>query len=90
MIPTANVSVEIDEQAIKQYIQSELDKSIHQNLLFIDINKLVEITSCSKRWLEEELLQDPRIKVCERRKNRKRLWLYPDVAKAIKAIADEW
>lgn len=89
MIP-ANVSVEIDEQAIKKYIQKELDKQIHQNLLFVDINKLAEMTSCSKRWLEDELLHDPRIRLCERRKNRKRLWLFPDVMEVIRDISDEW
>lgn len=90
MISTSLVQVELNKKEIKKYIKEELDEQIRQEYLFIDINKLVEITSCSKRWLEEELLQDPRIRICERRKNRKRLWLYPDVIESIKIIADEW
>src|SRR5699024_11552793 len=50
-----------------------LEDQLFQEYLFVDINKLVQLTSCSKRWLEEELLGDPRVRLCERRKNRKRL-----------------
>lgn len=82
--------VEIDENAIKEYIQKELDKQIHQNLLLVDINKLVEITSMSVRHLEEHILHDPRIKIHERRKIRKRWWIYEPTIEAIRNIIDEW
>ncbi|NEU29959.1 hypothetical protein GN156_04100 [bacterium LRH843] len=89
MIP-ANISVQIDEQAIRDYIQKELDKQILHNLLLIDINKLAEITSMSPRYLEDELLCDPRIRIHERRKNRKRWWIYKPTIEAIIEILDEW
>lgn len=89
MIP-AQVQVELDQEQIKKYIQEQIDENMRHEYLFIDINKLERITSCSKRWLEDELLHDPRIRLCERRKNRKRLWLYPDVIEAIRTISDEW
>lgn len=84
------VQVELNQDQIKAYIKEQLDQQIRQEYLFVDIGKLVEITSCSKRWLEDELLTDPRIRLCERRKNRKRLWLFPDVIEAIRTISDEW
>lgn len=89
MIP-AQVQVELDQEEIKKYIKEQIDEHMRHEYLFIDINKLAEITSCSKRWLEDELLHDPRIRLCERRKNRKRLYLYPDVIEAIRTISDEW
>ena len=89
MIP-AQVQVELDQEEIKKYIKEQINENMRHEYLFIDINKLAEITSCSKRWLEDELLHDQRIRMCERRKNRKRLWLYPDVIEAIRTISDEW
>lgn len=86
----SQVQIKLDEEQIKKYIKEQLDHQIRQEYLFVDVNKLVEMTSCSKRWLEEELLNDARVRLCERRKNRKRLWLYPDVIDAIKEIAEEW
>lgn len=86
----AQISVELDQNKIKEYIEEKINNEIRREVLFIDITGLVEITSCSKRWLEDELLTDPRIKQFERRKNRKRLWLYKETINAIKEIAEEW
>lgn len=90
MIPTAEVKVNIDESAIKEYVERELQKQIHQQLLLVDINKLAELTSMSIRYLEDEILCDPRVRIHERRKNRKRWWLAQPVFKAITNIIDEW
>lgn len=89
MIP-AQVNVEIDQEQVKQIIERELQKQIHQNLLFVDINKLAEITCMSIRYLEDEILCDPRVRIHERRKSRKRWWLYEPTIKAIIDITDEW
>ncbi|MBU5594882.1 hypothetical protein KQI76_06865 [Amphibacillus sp. MSJ-3] len=89
MIP-AQVNVEIDQKQVKQIIEQELQKQIHQNLLFVDINKLSEITCMSIRYLEDEILCDPRVRIHERRKSRKRWWLYEPTIKAIVDITDEW
>lgn len=89
MIP-AQVSVNIDETAIKDYIQKQLDQQIHDSLLLIDLNKMVEITSMSPRYLEEQILKDPRMKLIERRKDRKRWWIYKEAVIVIRAILDEW
>src|SRR5699024_12076771 len=85
MVP-ASVKVEIDTKEMKNYIKQQLDKQIQQNLLLVDINKLSELLSMSPRYLEDTLLCDPRVKMHERRKNRKRWWLYEPVVKAILAF----
>lgn len=86
----SKVTVDMNYDEIKNYIQKQIDTTIKREKLFVDINDLVQITSCSKGWLEEELLSDVRVRVHERRKNRKRLWLYKETIDAIKEIADEW
>lgn len=86
----SKVTVDMNYDEIKNYIKKQIDTTIKREKLFVDINDLVQITSCSKGWLEEELLSDVRVRVHERRKNRKRLWLYKETIDAIKEIADEW
>ena len=89
MIPS-QIQVEIDQKQIKEYVEQELSKQINQQLLLVDINKLAELTCMSVRYLENEILHDPRVKLHERRKNRKRWWLYDPTMEAIKNIIDEW
>jgi len=89
MIP-AQLSVNIDETAIKDYIHKQLDQQIQESLLFIDLKKMAEITSMSPRYLEEQILKDPRMRLIERRKERKRWWLYKEAVSVIQAILDEW
>lgn len=84
MIP-ANVEVTLDRQAIKDYIHNQLDKEIRETLWLVDVEKLCQLTCMSKRYLEDEILSDTRMRAIERRKERKR-W-YP--AKQALAIIDE-
>lgn len=86
----SQVQVQLDQEQIKQYIKEQLDQQVKAELLFVDINKLSEITSLSKRYLEEEVLHDPRMKLAERRKNRKRLWVYSEARESLQQIAEEW
>lgn len=90
MVPSAELKVNIDEKAIKEYVEKELQKQINQQLLLVDINKLSELTSMSIRHLEEEILCDPRVKMHERKKSRKRWWLAQPTFEAIEDILDEW
>ncbi|EJQ49665.1 MULTISPECIES: hypothetical protein [Bacillus cereus group] len=89
MIP-ANVQVNIDEKAIKEYILKQIDQQIHETLLLVDIEKLVAITSMSRRFLEDEILSDTRMRVIERRRNRKRWWFYKQALEVIEEIVNEW
>ncbi|MEC2868901.1 hypothetical protein ACIQHV_19035 [Bacillus bombysepticus] len=89
MIP-ANVQVNIDEKAIKKYIEQQIDQQLHETLLMVDIERLVVMTSMSKRFLEDEILSDPRMRLIERRRNRKRWWFYRKALEVITEIVDEW
>lgn len=94
MIPTAELHVSIDNQAIKNYIEKEVDKKINQQLLLVDINKLSELTSISPRYLEEHILMDPRIKQFERKKSRKRWWIWDNNGSGVKGsiidVINDW
>lgn len=86
----AHVMVNIDEIAIRDYIQKQLDQQLQESLLLIDLKKMAEITSMSPRFLEEQILRDPRMRLIERRRYRKRWWLYKEAVSVIKAILNEW
>lgn len=89
MIP-AQVQVTVDEKAIKDYIQQQIDQNVRETFLLVDVEKLAELTSMSKRFLEDEILSDPRMRLLERRKSRKRWWLYQQSLEVIREIVDEW
>lgn len=89
MVP-AQVQIEINQKQVRTFIENELQKQINQQLLLVDINKLSEITCMSVRYLEDEILCDPRVRIHERRKSRKRWWLAEPTFKAIDDITAEW
>lgn len=86
----AKVNVDLDQEQIQAYINEQLKQSVQQTLLLVDVNRLVGLTSMSPRFLEDTILCDPRIRIHERRKNRKRWWLYEPTIEAIKEILNEW
>lgn len=90
MIPAATVNVEVDQQAIARIIEEQISKQVHQQLLLMDINKIAELTSMSVRYLEDEILCDPRVRMYERKKQRKRWWLAQPTLKAIEEIVSSW
>lgn len=90
MIPTAEVNISVDENALREFINKELSKQINQQLVLVDVNKLAEVTCMSIRYLEDEILHDPRMRVHEVRKNRKRWWVAQPAFKAIVDIVSAW
>ncbi|MBT8998735.1 hypothetical protein BTI78_10655, partial [Lactobacillus delbrueckii subsp. bulgaricus] len=63
---------------------------IHETLLMVDIERLVVMTSMSRRFLEDEILSDPRMRLIERRRNRKRWWFYKQALEVIEEIVNDW
>ncbi|EEK48576.1 hypothetical protein bcere0002_45270 [Bacillus cereus ATCC 10876] len=50
-----------------------------------------EMTCLSKSFLENEFLNDPRMKQLERRKEKgKRIWPFNESIKVLQMIMDEW
>lgn len=89
MIP-ANIEVNIDKQAIRQYIEKRLEEEIQQTLWLVDLEKIAELTCMSKRWLEDEIVCDVRMRAIEIKKNRKRWWPARQAFEVINIITSEW
>lgn len=94
MIPAAKIQVELDEKQIRKYIEKELSNQLNQNLLLVDLPKMSELTNISTRYLEDNFLQDARIRQFERRKHRKRWWIWNNegvgVKQGILDVMEDW
>lgn len=89
MLPV-NIEVNLDRQAIRQYIEKRLDEEVREAFFLIDLKKMSELLCMSERYIEMELLKDPRIKMLEIRRRKKRWWKYKPLMHAIEEIVSEW
>lgn len=89
MIP-AEISVQIDEKAIREHLEKRLDEVLHTQLWYVSVKRLAALMDMSERYLEDAILSDPRMRVLECRKNRK-IWYPAEAAfKVIQEITSEW
>ncbi|PEW67203.1 hypothetical protein CN448_20015 [Bacillus cereus] len=87
----AKIDVCIDQDEIKKYINVRIDELLHPTLIFWDVNRMSEMTCLSKSFLENEFLNDVRMKRLERRKEKgKRIWPFEESVKVLQEIMDEW
>lgn len=89
MIPS-QIEVNIDKKAIQEHIEKQLNEAIQSQLWLVSVERLVQLTDMSKRWLEDEILCDPRMRAIERKKNRKRWYLAQQAFEVINEITSEW
>lgn len=89
MIPTI-IELQLDKKQIQQHIEKQLDESIQAQLWLVSVERLAQLTDMSKRWLETEILNDPRMRAIERKKNRKRWYLAEQAFEVITEITSEW
>lgn len=89
MLP-AQIAVNIDKNEVKRYIEKRLDEEVREAFVLIDLKKMSELLCMSERYITDELLHDPRIQICEVRRNRKRWWKYKPLIQAIDEVVSEW
>ena len=90
MIP-AEIRIEVDEKMIREQFEKRVNEIVDSSLLLIDVKGLAKKLSMSERFIEEEFLHDPRIKLHEVKKNRKRWYFYKPTIEAITEIlTTEW
>ena len=89
MIP-ANLEITLDRQAIKEYIHRKLEKEIQEVLWLVDVDRICQLTCMSKRYLEDEILSDVRMRAIERRKGRKRWYPARKALEVVDEITSEW
>ena len=86
----ANVQIEVNQSEVRQYINKKLDEEIKEVLWLVDVERIVELTCMSKRFLEDTILSDPRMRVIERRKNKKRWYPAKQAFEVIEEITFDW
>ncbi|MED1122423.1 hypothetical protein [Bacillus atrophaeus] len=87
----ADVTVNVNQSEIRNYINQQLDQAMRESLFVWDIETMSKRTCMSKSFLENEFLHDPRMKLIERRKEKgKRFWFYEECKQVMKDIMDEW
>lgn len=87
----AEINVQVNQTEVKAYINQKLQESLNELLFTWDIEQMSKRTCMSKSFLENEFLQDPRMKLLERRKEKgKRFWFYEESKHVIREIMDEW
>lgn len=87
----AEINVRVNQTEVKSYINQKLQESLDEVLFTWDIDQMSKRTCMSKSFLENEFLQDPRMKLLERRKEKgKRFWFYEESKQVLREIMDEW
>lgn len=89
MLP-ANIELQLDKAEVRRYIEKRLDEEIRETLWLIDLDKMSDLTCMSKRWLEEVIACDVRMRAIEVKKNRKRWWPAKQAFEVISEITSEW
>lgn len=89
MIP-AKIEVVVNEQLVKDEVKKQVSSIVFNQLWFVDLEKIAELSSMSKRWLEDEIVSDVRMKAIEIKKNRKRWWPAEKAFEVIMEITSEW
>lgn len=90
MFPAANIEVQIDKNAIRQYINQKIEEEVKRTLWFVDVKRLADLNCMSERFLEDEFLADPRMRAIEMKKSRKRWYPAGKAQEVILEIANEW
>ncbi|WP_369354292.1 hypothetical protein [Lysinibacillus capsici] len=89
MIPS-QIEVNLNKKAIQEHIEKQLNEAIQSQLWLVDVEKMAQLCCMSKRWIEMEILPDPRMKILERRRNKKRWYPASKALEVINEITSEW
>lgn len=90
MLSQAKVNIELDTESIKEYIQQKIDEQVSESLFIVDVEALSKKCSMSRRFMEDEFLKDPRFRLIEKSKSRKRFYYWEEAKKVIEEIIAEW
>lgn len=89
VIPST-IEINLDKKAIQQHVERQLDDAIQAQLWFVSVEKIAQLTDMSKRFIEDEILCDVRMRAIERRKNKKRWYPAQQAFEVINEITAEW
>lgn len=84
--------IKLDESVVREEIRNQIADILKttDEMWLWDVETMIKQTSMGKTFIEEEFLSDPRMKLIEIKKSRKR-WYPVNAAKRIMTeIMDEW
>lgn len=83
----------ITPEKVHQQLNEIVNNAAQPLILFWDIKDIMESTTFSRKFLEDHILNDPRIQRYERQREKggKRVWLKEPTAKTLQEIImNEW
>ncbi|WP_404427272.1 hypothetical protein LG296_01510 [Ureibacillus chungkukjangi] len=83
----------ITKEKLEHHAEELMQEAIKTKTLFVDLEKLKQLTSFERDFLEKHILNDPRVRKFQRRRGprSKRVWLYEPTIRAIQEIImNEW
>lgn len=83
----------ITPEKVHQQLNEIVQTAAQPLILFWDIKDIMQSTTFSRKFLEDHILNDPRVRRYERQRDKggKRVWLKEPTAKAIQEIImNEW
>lgn len=83
----------ITPETVNQMLISIANDAAQPLILFWDINGIIKATTFSRKFLEDHILNDPRMQRYERQREKggKRVWLREPTAKLLQEIImNEW
>lgn len=85
-----SVSIEVNPEEIKAIVERQVQELTMQHLLYIDVNKILELTCMSRKFAEDYILSHPKMKVIERRRDRKKYYPYREFKEILDEIVNSW
>lgn len=89
MLPV-EVNVQLDKQAIKKIIEQKIEEEVRETFFLVDLKQVAKLLCMSERYITDEFLHDPRVRLCEVRRKHKRWWKYKPLMEAVEEIVDSW
>jgi len=86
-----SVSIEVDPEQVKAIVEQQLKEITQQKIILMDSERFMDLFSFNKRFFEEHIAGDSRIKQFERKRSRKRYWLaQPTIEMVLQIVNEEW
>lgn len=86
----SKIEIQIDEKAIQKQFEQKIEDTLRNQMWFVTVEQISQLTGMSKRFLEENVLCHPYMKAIERKKSRKRFYLASEALNVLDEITREW
>ena len=86
-----SVSIEVNPEQVQAIVEQQLKEITQQKIILMDSERFMDLFSFNKRFFDEHIASDPRVKQFERKRSRKRYWLaQPTIEMVLQIVNEEW